>query len=335
MKLKTPMLVTLFAVGLAAALALAAPQAGHGKPLADAPATTTTASTLTTTTSTNDHRSEPTTTTVTTTTAPPATTTAPETPLVVRAGVITVLGPTISVDGLTCSLAAPPPNLGEFKLGDSVYIGCASGVLVKIFRQPSQSAPATTATTTTTTTEQTVTKEDRLLALSGTSVTVGPLTCAVTSGSPSVAGVKVGDRVGIVCSGGVLVRLELLPPLPAYPPAPAASIPSGFTAQLGTITSLNGASISVGSLSCTIGDGSPDVSGFHVGDAVGIGCAHGVLFMIGKLPLSVAPAATPLIKHELAERYRACVKAGVSATTDAGLTCRIADILKRKKKRQL
>jgi methionine aminopeptidase len=55
--------------------------------------------------------------------------------------------------------------------------------------------------------------------------------------------------------------------------------------------------------------------------------------MIGKLPHSASPTAGPSIKHALIERYRACVKAGVSAKKNGSRTCRIADILRRQTKK--
>jgi hypothetical protein len=382
MKRAIPFLLMAFAFGLATALALAVPEAGHGKPLADAPASTTAptttetplvwrAGTLTTlgasvavdgmtctVASAPSNLGEfkvgdsvylgclngvlakilrqPTVTTTATATAavtmPP-----PETQLVWHAGPITALGGTITVDGTTCGLSSPPSNLGEFKVGDRVYMGCANGLLVKILRQPTPPTTSTTAATTTSAPAQIVTKEDSVVALSSTSISVGPVTCALTGDSPSVASLQVGVRVAIACSNGTLVKLVVLPPLRAPVAPTTTSAPqsdtAGFSVRLGTIGTLTPSSITVGGLVCSLGDGSPDLGAYKVGDAVGVGCAGGMLFMIGKLPGSLPVKPTPGLKHALAARYRACVKAGVSADTDGGPTCRIGDLLKRKQKK--
>jgi hypothetical protein len=239
--------------------------------------------------------------------------------LTTRGGTITSLSATaVTVDGLTCALQHP---LDEVKVGDQVYIGCENGILVKIGRM-SAAEPEHPAA---------ITKEDPILALSANSITVGPLTCAVGPASPSVSGFKPGDRVGIGCVNGVLAKIVALPPLPSQQPPAAA--PAGFATQLGAVAALSSGSISVGPLTCSLGDGSPDVGSYHAGDVVGIGCVNGVLFMIGKLPHASPPVSKPELRHALLARYRACVKAGISVETNGGPTCRIADILRRKAKK--
>jgi hypothetical protein len=180
-------------------------------------------------------------------------------------GPITALSTTsVTVDGLTCSLGPSSPSVAGFKLGDKVGIGCSNGVLVKIGVPPNDDRH-----------DELQTRLGPITALSTSSITVDGLTCSVGTGSPSVTGFKLGDKVGIGCSNGVLVKIGV-------PQADDSSFK--VAVQLGRIAALGGDAITVGPLTCKLAATSPNVSSFAVGDRVGIGCAGGILFMIGALP---------------------------------------------------
>ncbi len=218
----------------------------------------------------------PTTTTTTTTSTPTTTsTTSSSTNYTTATDAITALSATsITVGSLTCSIGSSSPKAGDFKVGDRARIYCASGVLAYLIRPD---APTTTTTTTTTTTptsdhhDDGSTRQGTISALGSTSITVDGLTCAINGSSPSVA-FKVGDKVGIGCAGGVLVKIVA---------ATSDDNHGDLTTRLGTISALSSASITVDGLTCSIGTSSPSVSAFKVGDQVGIGCTNGVLAKIG------------------------------------------------------
>jgi hypothetical protein len=67
-------------------------------------------------------------------------------------------------------------------------------------------------------------------------------------------------------------------------PTPTVSSPPAEQIQSGTISALSASSITVGSLTCTIGSSSPSVSGYKVGDRAGMGCDGGVLSRINTPP---------------------------------------------------
>jgi hypothetical protein len=93
--------------------------------------------------------------------------------------------------------------------------------------------------------------------------------------------------------------------------------------QLGPITSLRVDGITVGSLSCKVADTSPSIASFKLGDRVGIGCAGGILFMIGALP---SPAAAPQaeVKQVLARQFHGCIKRGAEHCVIAGVLRRLS-----------
>ena len=275
MKLKA-MTLALFAVGLLAGLTLIAPATG-----ADPPTTTTTQTVYTTAT-------DP----------------------------ITALSSTsITVGPLTCSIGSSSPKAGDFKVGDRARIYCANGVLLYLIRPdtPTTTTPAATTTTTTKTEPNYTSATDPITALSSTSITVGPLTCSIGSSSPKPGDFKVGDQVGIGCSGGVLVKIGT-PQLDD----------GGFkvVVQLGPIVALNADSITVGKVKCSLATTSPSVASYEVGDRVGIGCAGGILFMIGALP-SMDRVPKTEVKYALVKRFNGCIKHGAEKCTVKGILHRL------------
>ena len=160
---------------------------------------------------------------------------------------------------LTCTLNDRSPRLGDFHVGDKVKVACTSGALTAIAK-----VVVTTITT------------GVLTAVSDRSVTVlsdgGERTCTRTSESPSLDAYHVGDKVKMTCTNGALTGI-----------AKADTYQGG----LGTITALADSSVTVhtdgGDVTCKLGDGSPSLAGFHVGDNVKVYCRNGVLTSIATL----------------------------------------------------
>jgi hypothetical protein len=250
----------------------------------------------------------PATTTTTTTTTPPPPVTTTTTAVVTRGGTLTAIGEhSLTVDALTCYLYPTSPSLTGFKVGDHVGVACQSNVLIKIvaLSDEPQQPPH----------DELQTRLGSITALSPMSITVDGLTCSIGTGSPSVAGYKLGDKVGIGCSNAVLVKIG----------APQTDDDSGFrvAVQLSAITSIRGDGITVGSLNCKLADTSPSVASFKLGDRVGIGCAGGILFMIGVLP-TVDSAPKAEVKHVLVEHFHGCIKRGAERCIVAGVLHRLS-----------
>jgi hypothetical protein len=117
---------------------------------------------------------------------------------------ITQLGPigsigtnSITIGSTTCTVGRGSPSLSGYKPDDRVEIECVNGVLVKITAPP---APPNLTS-----------QVGMINALSPTSISVGPLTCTINSNSPNVSDYKLGDRVGIGCTDGVLTRINTPP----------------------------------------------------------------------------------------------------------------------------
>jgi hypothetical protein len=251
-----------------------------------------------------------TTTTTTTTTAPPPapSVTASGDGILTRGGTLTSIGEhSLTVDSLTCALGATSPSIAGFKVGDRVGIACQSNALIKIVALSSDEHPAAPH-------DELQTRLGPIAVLGGGSITVDGLTCSVGAASPSVSGFKLGDRVGIGCANGALVKIGAL-----------QSDDGGFKVaiQLGEIVSIRGDGITVGSLSCKLADSSPSIASFHVGDRAGIGCAGGILFMIGALPATDA-APQIEVKHALIARFHGCIKRGAERCVVAGVLRRIS-----------
>jgi hypothetical protein len=265
-------------------------------------------------------------TTTTTTSQPPTTTTTTPTNYTSATDGITALSSTsITVGQLTCAIGISSPHTGDFKVGDRARIYCASGVLAYLIRPE---APATTTTTTTNTTapiapiapttdhhdDVTTTRLGTISALNTASITVDGLTCTIGSSSPSLSAFRLGDQVGIGCTNGALVKIG----------APQVD-DGGFkvVVQLGSIVALGTGSITVGNLTCSLATSSPSVASYEVGDRVGVGCAGGILFMIGTLPRTDSVSKTE-VKHALVERFKGCIKHGSEKCTVNGILHRLA-----------
>ncbi len=293
MKLKA-MTVTLFAAGLLAGLTLIAPATG-----ADPPTTTSGSTTSATTTTTSTTSSTPTTTTTSTTTTTPTSYTSATDP-------ISALNSTsLTVGSLSCSLGSSSPAV-TFKVGDRVRIYCANGVLAYIFA--ADPPPPTTTTTTTPTNYTTAT--DATSAPSSTSPTVGQLTCSIGSSSPAVT-FKIGDRVRMYCANGVLAYIK------ADTPPPTTTTTQQIVTHGGILTALGTSSITVDSLTCTLNSSSPSLTGFKVGDHVGVACAAGVLIKIVSLSESDG-------EQSMATKSGPIVALSATSITVGDLTCTLA-----------
>jgi hypothetical protein len=202
-------------------------------------------------------------------------------------GVITALSDTSITlhDGdrdLTCSIGAGSPSTAEVKVGVHARVACANGALVMI-------APVGSG-------EPGHAYEGTVTALSTASITVhseqADATCGVGGGSPSLAEVKVGDRVLIGCKAGTN-QLLLLKRLAAAKPAGSPDEHHKTLGASGTVSAVSAGSLTVhgdgGEVTCTVGDGSPSLAGLHVGDVVKIGCLDGVLKAVVTPPGAVPP----------------------------------------------
>jgi hypothetical protein len=177
---------------------------------------------------------------------------------------------------ITCSLGDGSPKLTGVKVGDHAKVTCAGGVLITFtpITIPTTSPAATTGGGT-------------VSALSTTSITVhnsehGDVTCALASSSPSVHEIHVGDVVRFGCVGGTLVAVSKVTITVTPPPAPTATPPAKVA--YGTITALTSAALTInnpehGDLTCTLGEHSPGLGDYHVGDRVRIGCSDGALLL--------------------------------------------------------
>jgi hypothetical protein len=263
-----------------------------------------------------------TTTPVTTTTTTPTTSNATG----ARDPISALSTTSITVGPVTCSIGPSSPAV-PFKVGDRVRMGCLNGVLVYVVADTdvptttttTSTPPATTTTTTTTPVtppphDDLQTRLGTISAVGGGSITVDGLTCSLGPSSPSLDGYNVGDQVGIGCANGVLVKIG----------RPQVSGDDDFkvVVQLGSIVSIRGDGITVGSLSCKLADTSPSIASYQLGDRVGIGCAGGILFMIGKLPASDAAPKTE-VKQALVDQFHGCIKRGAERCLVAGVLRRL------------
>jgi hypothetical protein len=179
---------------------------------------------------------------------------------------------------LTCSLGAGSPSTGAVKVGQHVKIACANGTLVAV-------APVVAG-------QPGHAYEGTVTAVGAGSISVhtehGDATCTVADGSPSLAEVKVGDRVLVGCKAGSnqLVILKKLP-----------TDPHNAVGAAGTVSAVSATSLTVhtdgGAVTCSVADGSPSVAEVHVGDPVKIGCVDGVLRVL----VTAAQPAPPAGDH--------------------------------------
>jgi hypothetical protein len=111
------------------------------------------------------------------------------------------------------------------------------------------------------------------------------LTCSLGSASPSLQLFAFGDRVKIACASGVLVAIADLPSHtkhgpnsePQSSPTTTASDDGNLTYAVGPITARSDNAISVQTMTCSVGSGSPSTSGFTVGTLVRMYCKNGQL----------------------------------------------------------
>ena len=213
---------------------------------------------------------------------------------------------------LTCSIGASSPSTGDVKVGQHVRVACSNGVLVAI-------APITAG-------DAGHAYEGAVTAVSATSLTVhtahGDGTCAVGDGSPSVAGVQVGDRVLAGCKAGTN-QLVLLKKLLA-----TGDAPTGQTGG-GTISALPGTSVTFhnaehGDLTCTLNDASPRLGDYHVGDNVKFGCVGGALVAIAKTDSGVVSGPHKTVGA--AGAVSAVSSSSLTVQTDGGsVTCSVGE----------
>jgi hypothetical protein len=185
---------------------------------------------------------------------------------------------------LTCKLDASSPATGDYKVGQHVKVVCAGGSLVAI-------APVTTADA-----GRYFTGSVTSVSASGLTLTTehGPVTCTIGDGSPSVAALHLGDKIGMGCKASnmqlVLIRkldggttTTPTDPKPA-PPTPTTHVVTGAAGKLAALTD---GSLTVhtdgGEVTCTIGSTSPSLASFAVGDRVKMVCWDGALHEIAKV----------------------------------------------------
>lgn len=175
---------------------------------------------------------------------------------------------------LTCAVDAQSPSLSSVVVGDRVRIRCTNSLLVSLERSvaPVEGNGVITS----------LTRES--IAVHGER----DLTCALGPKSPPVGEIRVGDRVRVVCAGGtllVLQRVDAPSPTPQPTPARAPPAPAAVYAA-GSITALDARSISIHGerdVTCTVGERSPRLGDFHVGDRVRISCVGSDLASIARL----------------------------------------------------
>lgn len=208
-------------------------------------------------------------------------------------GVITALDDTsISLhDGdrdLTCALGPDSPSTADYKVGQHAKVVCVGGVLTEI-AQPDLGRYFTGTVANLTDGSITLTTEH------------GPVTCTITSASPSTASLKVGDTIGMGCNATTMVLVLIKqvsgddsPPTTTTPPTGDGD--GGGTGggdqqttqnARGTIVTVGAEGVGVqtdgGVVSCTSGDSSPSLDGYATGDHVAIACTDGTLTAIERI----------------------------------------------------
>jgi len=185
---------------------------------------------------------------------------------------------------LTCDLDASSPATGDYKVGQHVKVVCAGGSLVAI-------SPVTTADA-----GRYYTGTVASVGASGLTLNTehGPVTCTIGDGSPSVAALHAGDKIGMGCKASTM-QLVLIRKLddgttttPTEPqPAPPTPTTHVVTGAAGTLSALTDGSLTVhtdgGEVTCTIGSTSPSLTSFAVGDRVKMVCWDGALHEIAKV----------------------------------------------------
>jgi hypothetical protein len=220
-----------------------------------------------------------------------------------RGAIASITPKTISVQTagpkVTCAIADRSPSLSGYSAGDRVAIGCHKVRHVFVLAKIRHLQVATSSEGEV----KKVTFAGAITALSATSISLHDgdrdLTCSVTADSPSTASLKIGVHVRVACTNGVLTALAPVgpppPPRPVEPPktpeAPKTPEPPHptthvLTGAIGTLTVLETSTVTVHNaehdLTCSIGDSSPHLGDFHVGDRVKVLCTDGVLTTISR-----------------------------------------------------
>jgi hypothetical protein len=246
---------------------------------------------------------------------------------------ITVKGGSASA---TCSVANTSPPLLAYHVGDRVAVVCKRTgdrwkltAIRKLVTTP-KTPPADT---------NAFKQGGKLTEVSTTSVTVRDgdrdFVCKLGDASPPLDGLHVGDHVVIACKGGTLVgitRVEVATPTTPTAPKPEAPKPPVVerTGQ-GSIMALSTASVTVhtdgGDVTCTLGDGSPKLGDYKVGDRVKFGCRSDVLAAIYKVdpPPTTTPTPPPVYRSGQG-RLTSIRTDGLTVQTDGGdVSCVLRD----------
>ena len=167
----------------------------------------------------------------------------------------------------------------------------------------------------------------RITSLTPTSITVGKrrhahLTCKLTGFSPSTSSFGIGDRVKIACSNRVLVAVADMPGSSNSKKTDDELATSGIS---GKVSGIGPTSISVHdgdrTVTCTLGPGSPSITGYSIGDHVRIGCVNGVLDTVG------APTGGAVDHHpghdERHERQRPITLLNTTSISVQTMTCTV------------
>jgi hypothetical protein len=226
----------------------------------------------------------------------------------------------------TCSVATTSPPLVEYRVGDRVTVVCKRTgdrwtltAIRKVATKPKTDQPAPKAPPTDTTLKQGGT----LTVVAATSVTVRDgdrdFVCKLGDASPPLDGFHVGDHVVIVCKGGALVGITRVD-------VPSPKTPVVERTGQGSITALSASSVTVhtdgGDVTCALGDGSPKLGDYKVGDLVKFGCRNDVLTGIYK---SVPPTPAPVYRSGQGT-LTVLTTTGVTVRTDGGdVSCTLRD----------
>jgi hypothetical protein len=175
-----------------------------------------------------------------------------------------------------CKLGDTSPPLDGFTVGDHVVVVCKAGALVGITRVtvPSPTPPSPPVVSRT--------GQGTISARSTASITVhtdgGDVTCSLGTASPKLGDYQVGDHVKFGCNNDVLFAIYKVD---VQAPAPTPTQPPVIRSGAGTLTVLTTALVTVhsdgGDVSCRLGDSSPKLGDFHVGDHVKFYCTNDVL----------------------------------------------------------
>jgi hypothetical protein len=228
-----------------------------------------------------------------------------------------------------CQRGDASPPLDGFTVGDHVVIVCKGGALVGITRVevPSPTEPKDPTTPTTPKPEEPTppvvlrSGQGTVSALTDHALTVhtdgGDVSCALGDGSPKLGDYHVGDRVKFYCKNDVLAGI-----VKAETPTPPVVERTGQ----GTISALTDHALTVhtdgGDVTCSLGDGSPKLGDYHVGDLVKFYCKNDALVAIYK---TETPKPAPVIRSGLG-KISALSTSAVTVHTDGGeVTCKLGE----------